>query len=83
MGWAAADHCPRWGSDRWPLFERWHTVRIDHGSVIYDVFRLLAAGMSNSEIAHELVASMYAVRSHVASILMKSPSATAPSRRNK
>ncbi len=25
-----------------------------HGSVIYDVFRLLAAGISNSEIAQEL-----------------------------
>jgi len=46
--------------------------------VIYDVFPLLAAGMSNSEIAHELVVSVQAVKSHVAAIPMNSPFPTAP-----
>ena len=36
-----------------------------------DVLRLLAVGMSNSEIAQELVVSVQTVKSHVAAILMK------------
>ena len=38
---------------------------------VQDVLRLLAVGMSNSEIAQELVVSVQTVKSHVAAILMK------------
>jgi DNA-binding NarL/FixJ family response regulator len=36
-----------------------------------EVFKLIARGMSNSEIANELVVSETTVKTHVARILMK------------